>query len=295
MTRCNNTSYLSSLVSNPRSAKPLTAFLNRLVEDRQERDRTNLFYCDGIRFVHHAATSRHVCPKLFVYAPESSRRHPGIQITIDRIRERHPTVPMFPLPAETLFRLSQSPEPQGIGAIVEQTWTPLYRLPPDAGLCYVALDTVQNPGNFGTILRTLEAVGGAGMICLPPAVPDAPPVDPFAPNVVRAGMGATFALRFARSGGSEWQHWREKHGVKLIGTSPHTGKDFRSLHYGKRVVLWMGGERKGLTEDQMAQCDDLVRIPMAPTATADSLNLAMATSILLYELFNQSTPVMARE
>jgi TrmH family RNA methyltransferase len=49
----------------------------------------------------------------------------------------------------------------------------------------------------------------------------------------------------------------------------------------------MGGERKGLTDEQMAQCDHLVRIPMAPTATADSLNLAMATSILLYELFTQ--------
>jgi TrmH family RNA methyltransferase len=291
MTRCSNTSFLSSLVSNPRSTKPLAAFLTRLVEDRAERDRTNLFYCDGIRFVHHAAGSRHVCPKLFVYSPPTARRHPGIPITMERIRERHPTVPMIPLPPEILARLSQSPEPQGIGAVMEQTWTPLYRLSPDAGLCYVAIDTVQNPGNFGTILRTLEAVGGAGVICLPPAEPDTPPVDPFAPNVVRAGMGATFALRFARTGGQEWRNWREKHGVRLVGTSPHTGKDFRSVRYGNRTALWMGGERKGLTEEQMAQCDDLVRIPMAPTATADSLNLAMATSILLYELFNQAAPV----
>ncbi|MBC8137690.1 MAG: RNA methyltransferase [Fibrella sp.] len=290
MTRCNNTSLLESLVSNPRSPKPLAAFLSRLVAEREERDRINLFYCDGIRFVHHAATSRHVRPKLFVYAPELSRRHPGVQSTMDRIRERHPTVPLFPLPAEMLSRLSQSPEPQGIGAVVEQTWTPLYRLPPDAGLCYVALDTVQNPGNFGTILRTLEAVGGAGLICLPASEPDAPPVDPFAPGVVRAGMGSTFGLRFARTGGAEWQSWREKHGVRLIGTSPHTGEDFRSVRYGERVVLWMGGERKGLTDEQMAQCDHLVRIPMAPTATADSLNLAMATSILLYELFTQRSP-----
>ncbi len=290
MTRCNAVSSLPSHLTDPRSPKPLATFLTRLVEDRPFRESTRLHYCDGVRFVHRVAELPHLRPELFVYALEIVRRSTPARVLLDSIRERHPNVPLYPLPAEMLGRLSRSPEPQGVGAVVGQHWTPLYRLAPDAGLCYLALDTVRNPGNFGTVLRTLEAVGGAGMICLPPAVPGAAPVDPFDPGVVRAAMGSTFALRFTRAGGAEWRDWRQKHGVTLVGTSPRTGADYRSLCYGERVVLWMGGERKGLTEAQMADCDSLVRIPMAPGATADSLNLAMAASVLLYELYNQRNP-----
>ena len=297
MNSCKTRSFLSSLTAKPHSLKPLAGFLTRLVENREEREKAGLFFCDGLRAVYRAIASPHFPPELFVYSPDIFYRHPGADRVRELLQERCPNVPLVSLPADLMRRLSQAPEPQGIGAVVGQTWTPLYRLPPDAGLCYLALDSVRNTGNLGTVLRTLEAVGGAGLICLPPDMatnPDEPAADPFAPGVVRAGMGSTFALRFARvarNESEEWRRWRQKHDVLLVGTSPHTGDDYRSIRYGERVVLWIGGERKGLSDAQMSACDRLVRIPMAPAATADSLNLATAASILLYELFNQQTPI----
>jgi TrmH family RNA methyltransferase len=290
MNPCKTRSLIASLTANPRSTKPLGTFLSRLVESRRERDQTGLFFCDGLRAVHRLLESRHFPPELLVYAPNQLYQHPGGARLLERLKERRNNIPLVSVPVELLNHLSQSPEPQGIGAVVRQHWTPLAHLPPDDGLCYVALDTIRNPGNLGTVLRSLEAVGGAGLICLPPAESNAPSVDPFAPGVIRASMGSTFALRFVRTGGEEWERWRVRHNVRLIGTSPHVGEDYRSVRYGERVILWIGGERKGLSEAQMSGCDHLVRIPMAPTATADSLNLATATSVLLYEVFNQRTP-----
>ena len=300
-TSCASTPSLAALASHPRSLKPLIALLTRLVENREERDRSGFFLCDGLRAAHRIAESPHFHPALFLHCPELLRCHVSGPDMLKRLRARFPDVPAAALPMETISRLSLAPEPQGIVMIVRQEWTPLYRLPPDAGLCYLALDSVRNAGNLGTVLRTLEAVGGAGLVCLPPDVrnhPDEPAADPFAPGVVRAAMGATFSLRFARiapRSGSEWTRWRQKHGMQLVGTSPHTGADYRAVRYSERTILWVGSERKGLSDAQRAECDLLVRIPMAPTAAADSLNLATATSVLLYEIFRQRFPNLSPE
>lgn len=278
-----------------RSPRHLADALRALVESRAERDRAGLLVCDGLRFVERVARSPNFRPVLFAYAPELLRSQPFGDRLLALLKEHHSNIPLVRIAPGALAFLSQSPEPQGIVAVARQAWTPIPRLPPDAGLCYVALDTVRSAGNLGTVLRTLEAVGGAGLICLPTEpTTNTPPderVDPFAPGAVRAAMGSTFALRFARPSAAEWECWRAKHGVLLVGTSPHTGVDYRTVCYGERAVLWMGGERTGLSEAQMAQCDRLVRIPMAPGATADSLNLATATSVLLYEVFNQRSPI----
>jgi len=288
MIRCKPSEPLAASLSfNHRSPRQLAAFLLRLTESREERERTNLFYTDGLRFVSRVAESPHIRPVAFVHAPEMLAGQRYAAQLIQTLKERHPTIPLLVVPPALLQRLSLAPEPQGIGAVVQQMWTPLYRLSADAGLCYVALDTLHSPGNLGTVLRTLEAVGGSGLICLPPEEREALSIDPFSPGVIRATMGSAFALRFAHPTESEWERWRKKNGVLLVGTSPHASDDYRSLRYGERVVLWMGGERRGLSDAQMARCDRLVRIPMAPGASADSLNLATATSILLYELFHQ--------
>ena len=283
-------SYENSLPPLPtllRSPKRLADFLHALTTRRAVRDAAGMFLCDGLRFVARAARSPNFRPLLFVYAPELLNVQPSASSLLTLLKAQQAHVPLIRIAPTLLTAISQSPEPQGIAAVVAQSWIPTPRLSPDAGLCYLALDTVRNKGNLGTALRTLEAVGGSGLICLPPDDSTEESVDPFAPGAVRAAMGSTFALRFARPTPAEWTRWRAKHGVHLVGTSPHTGEDYRTVRYGERVVLWMGGERKGLSEVQMAQCDRLVRIPMALQATADSLNLATAASILLYELFHQ--------
>jgi len=143
----------------------------------------------------------------------------------------------------------------------------------------VALDTVQSPGNLGTILRTCDAVSAAGVILVGDAV------DPFDQATVRATMGALFTQRFVRASLAEFSAWKASQNCLLVGTSPAAQTDYQAARYPAPVVLWMGGERKGLPAEFQQLCDVMVRIPMV--GRSDSLNLAVATSVLLYEVFNQ--------
>jgi len=194
-------------------------------------------------------------------------------------RLRESDIPRLELSPAAYRSLSRVEDPQGIAVVVRQRWERLTRVGPDAGLCWVVLDTVRSPGNLGTVIRTIDAVGAAGVILI------GDPIDPYAPEVVRATMGAVFAVRFVRTTEAEFDRWRVRQGVTLVGTSPHATDDYCSVRYPARLALWMGGERRGLSDEAQARCDRVVRIPMV--GKSDSLNLAMATSVLLYEVFNQ--------
>jgi TrmH family RNA methyltransferase len=153
------------------------------------------------------------------------------------------------------------------------------RAPATEGLCWVALEAIHSPGNLGTILRTCDAVGAAGVILLGEAA------DPYDPATVRASMGSLFAQRLVRATPAELLAWKQRHGCRLIGTSPAGTVDYRELIYRPPMVLFMGSERHGLPAVHQTLCDEMVRIPMV--GAADSLNLAVATSVMLYEVFGR--------
>jgi RNA methyltransferase, TrmH family len=169
--------------------------------------------------------------------------------------------------------------PQEIAAIARQRWEPLPETRLVAGLCWVALETVQSPGNLGSIMRTSEAVGGAGILLIGGAI------DPYHPAVVRANMGTLFAQRLVRTSPAELAPWKQRHGGLVVGTSPGARTDYREVRYEPPVVLCMGWERQGLSRRVYTLCDVTVRIPTV--GASDSLNLAVATGVMLYEIFNQ--------
>jgi TrmH family RNA methyltransferase len=109
--------------------------------------------------------------------------------------------------------------------------------------------------------------------------------DPYDPASVRASMGALFSQRFVRTTAEELFAWTRRHHCLLAGTSPAGAADYRAVSYRPPTVLFMGSERKGLPPEHQARCDAVVRIPMV--GSSDSLNLAVATSVMLYEIFNQ--------
>jgi TrmH family RNA methyltransferase len=98
-------------------------------------------------------------------------------------------------------------------------------------------------------------------------------------------MGAIFAQRLVRTTAGELVAWKQRHGCVLVGTSPRGAVDYQAVRYEAPVVLCMGWERAGLSAQQQALCDVMVRVPMV--GRSDSLNLAVATGVLLYEVFNQ--------
>ena len=241
---------------------------------RSERDRTGQFFVEGLRFVaqaaaHHAIEAVLVVPKTL--------DHPfGLRL---RRQLQSQGVPIWEVTPELFLRLSRAEEPQWIGAVARQRWERLDRTPPSPGLCWVALDNVRSPGNLGTILRTGEAVGASGFLLIGESV------DPYDPACVRATMGAIFGQRFVRTTPRELSTWKHTSGCQLVGTSPHAKRDYREVAYPPSTILFMGGERKGLSPEMQGLCNVNVRIPMV--GVGDSLNLAVATAVMLYEVFGQ--------
>jgi len=247
----------------------------RSLQRRDERERTGLYYTEGVRFVANAVRyqahieSILICPPLVkhTYAHDLARK------------QAEAGTPLFEVTAEVFHSIALGDEPQGIGALVRQKWLSLERAKLGGKLCWLALESVQSPGNLGSILRTSDAVGGAGLILLGDSA------DPYDPATVRASMGALFSQRFVRTSTAEFARWKAERQWALVGTSPSAEKDYQEASYDSPTVLLVGSERKGLSLELQALCDVIVRIPMV--GRADSLNAAVAAGVMLYELFNQ--------
>ncbi len=162
---------------------------------------------------------------------------------------------------------------------MRQHWNRLHRAPPRGGLCWLAVTRVRSPGNLGSLLRTSAAVGGSGLIVI------GRDADPFDPAVVRASMGAIFQQRAVRCGSRAFEHWARRHHCLVVGASPDAEKPYHRMRYRRPTVLLLGEERRGLSAAQRTMCGATVRIPMV--GGVDSLNLAVAGSLMLYEIFRR--------
>jgi TrmH family RNA methyltransferase len=242
---------------------------------RAERDRTGLFLIEGVRFLANAVQRRAKIDTLLV-APELLNNPFGKKLVRQLARSGTRCLDVTP---EVLHSAAQTDDPQGVVAAVRQEWTTLSETPPDDGLCWLAVSTVQSSGNLGSLMRTSDAVGASGVLFLT----DGP--DPYDPAAVRASMGSVFALRYARVSVGELMAWKRRHECELVGTSPAAELDYQEHRYRRPGILFLGWERRGLSAEEQALCDVMVRIPMA--GRCDSLNLAIAASVMLYEVFNQ--------
>jgi RNA methyltransferase, TrmH family len=247
----------------------------RNLQNRKERERTGLAYIEGIRIVAEAVNTPETVTTLII-APELLTSPFG-QTLIQT--QKKAGIPCLEVTANVFQHLSSKDGPQGIAAIIRQKWEPLAHLRLSDELCWVALDAIQDPGNLGTILRTCDAVGCTGVILIGQTT------DPYDPTALRASMGAIFLQRLIKTTFEEFIAWKRKHNYLVIGTSTTSSTDYQAMTYRSPLVLLMGSERLGLSEEQQAACDALVHIPMV--GQSDSLNLAVATGITLYEIFNQ--------
>ena len=171
--------------------------------------------------------------------------------------------------------LAEKDNPQGILAVVKQRGLGFSDL--GEVRSGVALVSPQDPGNVGTILRTLDAVGGEALFLLEGGV------ELYHPTCVRASMGTLFWKPVVQASFDEFVSWGKKRKYRLIGTSAHAQKDYREVV--PVDPLWMlvlGSEQKGLSPQQIAACDLTVSLPMQ--GKISSLNLAVAAGILLYAL-----------
>jgi RNA methyltransferase, TrmH family len=143
----------------------------------------------------------------------------------------------------------------------------------------IALERIRDPGNLGTILRTLDSVGGGGVVLLEESC------DPFSVEAVRASMGSIFAAPVVKTDFDTFNVWRRAHGFTMAGTTLKGSTRHTDTDFGAKTVLLMGNEQSGMPDSWAAACDALVRLPMA--GRADSLNLAIATAVTSYEIWRQ--------
>lgn len=182
---------------------------------------------------------------------------------------------------------------QGVLLICRQAWEPLPQVvgPLD---CWIGVESVRSPGNLGTLLRAGDAAGATGLIVFDRCEGGSESgADPYEAAAVRATMGSIFAHRLVRTTHRGFRRWARDHSVVALGASGESCRDFRSAEYRRPVVLMLGDERSGLTEGQRKTCEEIVRIPMV--GSADSLNLAMAGTLMLYEAFRQRKPCVGSE
>lgn len=176
-----------------------------------------------------------------------------------------------------LGKVASKDNPQSMLAVFPQAWQP----PPDARMLapeavWIGLEEVRDPGNLGTIIRTADAVGAAGVMLIGTCC------DPYSREAVRASMGSIFAVPLVRIEREPFLRWRRSWPGEVVGTHLAAGEDFRAVTYRGPTLLLMGSEGPGLSEALAAACDRLVKIPMA--GKLDSLNLAVATALMLYQL-----------
>ena len=258
-------------------SNPKIKQIRALLEQRKTRRATGLFVVEGIRHTGEAvqagARIEYLC-----YAPELLTSEFAAQL-IEQQSGRG--VPCLSVAADVFADLAEKDNPPGILAVVQQPNTSLEQLDAARHPWLVALVAPQDPGNIGTILRTIDAVGASGLLLLDHSA------DPFHPSAVRASMGTLFWHPVVMAAFADFAAWAARQGYTLYGTSAHASQDYRQIErYAAPRILLMGSERQGLTPEQAATCHALLSLPMVGHAT--SLNLAVATGVMLYAMLSVS-------
>jgi RNA methyltransferase, TrmH family len=250
----------------------------RLLADRRHRRREGAFVVEGIQPVWQAVEAGADIETLIV-APELLRP-PAVTAMVTEQERRG--LPVARVSGELFTRIAGRDGPGGLAAIVRAVPLPLAELaaPPDA--LFVALHETGNPGNLGTIIRTASAAGAAGLILIGPTT------DPYDPAAVKASMGALFDVPVARAAtAADFLAWSAAAGVAVAAASARGDRTLWDTPLPLPLALLLGSEGAGLPADVLdgvgqAPGGRHVRIPM--TGTAESLNLAIAAGILLYEV-----------
>ncbi len=241
----------------------------RALHQRKSRAESGLFLAEGAKLVLDALAVGWV-PQMIV-AIEPTADEGGVATLAAKVRAAGGDVVWTN--GAVMEKLARRENPQTVLGVFEQRFAPLRAF--NHGTV-VVLEGPRDPGNIGTIVRTADAAGAAGVILVGPSA------DPFGMEAVRATMGSIFHVPIGRADPAEFATFLDRWRGRVIGTHLSGTTDVRALPPSEPQLLLMGTEQSGLTDALAARCTDLVRIPMA--GKADSLNLAIATAIALYEL-----------
>lgn len=260
---------LLTSLQNPR-VKQLVKLL-----ERRERDRTGLTRIDGARELLRAMAAG-VRPRC-VYVCEELLRSAEAREAIDAARSAG--VQSQAVDEKVYEKIRYGDRDEGLCAVI--AWEPLAldRLDVPAPAFVLVIEGVEKPGNLGALLRTADGAGVGAVILADPVC------EPANPNVIRASMGTLFTQPIAVSTAEATRAWLLARSIRPVLTRPHAGATLWNADLRRPIALVMGAEHAGLSAGWDAPDAYAVRLPMA--GVSDSLNLAAATAVLLYEVVRQ--------
>lgn len=247
--------------------------LIRSLEMRKTRRETGLFVAEGASLLV-TARDQGFNPSMLVGlagAGNESPIHRGLTLWGVKAGAE-----ILDVSAAVLAKLAAKDNPQTMMGVFAQRW----HEPPTpsqlgVGDVWLVLEEVRDPGNLGTIIRTIDAVGACGVILVGPCC------DPYSRECVRASMGSIFSVPLVRMERAAFLDWRKAWPGDVVGTHLEAKEDFRRASLKDPLLIVMGSEGPGMSEDMRSACSRLVLIPMA--GRLDSLNLAVATALTLYQ------------
>jgi TrmH family RNA methyltransferase len=243
--------------------------------DRKERNTTGLFLIEGYRELKRAAdcgaeiTMLFFCPEFFLGENENA--------LIEKIKGQGAEI--LVCESHVFQKLSYRDRPDGLLAIAKQMQKSLNDLTFKKHPFYIIAEAIEKPGNLGTILRSADAAGVDGVIVCDRCT------DIYNPNVVRASVGTLFTIPVVEARSQETLEWLKERKIKIVAATPSAEQEFTDADLKEGIAIAVGTEQLGLSEQWMNAADIKVRIPMR--GVADSLNVATATTLLLYEAVRQ--------
>jgi len=256
--------------------RQVTAFSNstvkflRSLRDKKTRRSEGLFLAEGLRILAEARDSGRL-PEIVAFSPEGARHPLAAEIIAATEAAGGDAVETTP---DILSKMSGKDNPQMLLGAYRQPETSLHGIDRVQAPLWIVAQALRDPGNIGTILRTGDAVGAGGLILIDDCA------DPFSVEAVRASMGAIFTQEVAAARWPEFIEWLRSGEGQLVGTSLKATHDYLEAEYRWPCFLLIGNEQQGLPSGYEAECDLLVKIPMA--GRADSLNAAIAAAVMAF-------------
>lgn len=249
----------------------------RKLHGKKYRNADNVFLVEGVRAIQAGCDAGHTLITL-AFDVAARAEHAGLNHLLVEATAR-PGVDLLPTETHVLSQLSGRDNPHHAVAVFQQTWQPLEAITLTPDSTWIALDAPRDPGNLGSIIRTCDAAGADGVILLNDSC------DPFAPETFRATTGALFDVALVKSDTNAFLAWARQQPVSLIGTTLEQAVDYRQCDAARASIVLMGTEQSGLSTELLDACDQRVRIPMR--GKTNSLNLAVASGVMLYEMTNR--------
>ncbi len=249
----------------------------RLLEKKRHREQTNQFIAEGMKLIIDAIEQGWHLQTLIFAA--SQKLNPNVEKLAANCVAKG--VDVLIVPEKVLGAITRRDNPQMVVGIFSRQFIEPSQIRTGGEDVWIALDRIRDPGNLGTIMRTVDAVGAKGVILVGETT------DPFATETVRATMGSIFATPICRMSEDDFINFADQWQGLVVGTHLEGSVDYRTPDYsGKPVLLIMGNEQSGMPEKLVQVCHQLIRIPQV--GRADSLNLAIATGVCLFEIRRHS-------